>query len=149
MQIQIFTVVVHNNSEELAKLNSFLRGHKIIDIDKQFVNNGQESFWSFCIRYIENGLTLSNVAKTEKTDYKNVLDETTFKTFSQLRSIRKKLAEEDAVPAYAVFTDEELANIARLPEINNNDMLKIKGIGIKKVEKYGKRIQELTKTDTE
>ncbi len=44
--------------------------------------------------------------------------------------------------AYAVFTDEELSNIAKLDEITAPNMLKIKGIGEKKVEKYGQRFEQ-------
>lgn len=78
--------------------------------------------------------------KREKIDYKNILNEPTFLKFSQLRIIRKQLAEKDVVPAYAVFTDEELAGIANLPEITIKTMQTVKGIGVKKIEKYGTAI---------
>ncbi|MBR6355074.1 MAG: HRDC domain-containing protein [Paludibacteraceae bacterium] len=61
----------------------------------------------------------------------------TFAVFSQLRSIRKQLAEQEAVPAYAVFTDSELAEIAKLESIEPNAIQTISGIGQKRVEKYG------------
>lgn len=81
-------------------------------------------------------------AGKEKIDYKQVLGEKEFAIFSILRTIRKQLAEEDAVPAYAVFTDEELAGIAQLPEILIKKLTSVKGIGDKKVQKYGKLLVE-------
>jgi superfamily II DNA helicase RecQ len=45
-----------------------------------------------------------------------VLDDATFKRFSALREIRKRVGQEDGVPAYAVFTDAELAEIDRIAE---------------------------------
>ena len=48
-----------------------------------------------------------------------VLDGRTFEVFSKLRVFRKQIAERDAVPAYAVYTDAELAEIAKLERITS------------------------------
>ena len=53
------------------------------------------------------------------------------------------------MPAYAVFTDEELAGIARLPVLEVSKLISIKGIGDKKVEKYGNQLIELFKSKIE
>lgn len=76
--------------------------------------------------------------KKARVDYREVLDESTFKRFSQLRQIRKKVAQEDGVPAYAVFTDEELAALARVPKLTAEAMQSVKGIGEKKLARYGR-----------
>ncbi len=78
-------------------------------------------------------------------DYKNVLSEEHFKVFSQLRAYRKQIAEQDAVPAYAVFTDAELALLAQSADLTEQSMLKIDGIGKKRVEKYGALLIELSR----
>jgi superfamily II DNA helicase RecQ len=145
MQVQIFSIPAIENKEELQKMNAFLRGHKIIDIEKQFVNNASESFWSFCIRYInsDNQLSLNPQTQKAKVDYKEVLEEKTFAVFSKLREIRKEIAQADAVPAYAVFTDYELSEIAKLPVISESTIQSIKGIGQKKAEKYASQIQSI------
>jgi len=46
------------------------------------------------------------------------------------------------MPVYAVFTNEELASIAALEEILPETIKKIKGIGDKKTERFGKRLVE-------
>jgi len=145
MQIQIFSVPAIENSEELQKINAFLRGHKIIDIEKQFVNNGQESFWSYSPA--NNNANFNNNKKA-KIDYKEVLDEATFLKFSKLREIRKEIAKSDAVPAYAVFTDEELSEISKLSEITESSIQNIKGIGQKKAEKYASQIQNMLQNES-
>ena len=33
-------------------MNAFLRGHKIVSVEKHFVANEADSYWSFCIKYI-------------------------------------------------------------------------------------------------
>lgn len=100
----------------------------------------------FTIQYIDSEPnTQETFSSKEKVDYKNVLDTKTFAQFSKLREARKKIAQEDAVPAYAVFTNEELAEIAKLEEINDKTLLAISGIGEKRVEKYGTILTELMK----
>ncbi len=139
MQIQLFTIPITDNGSALEEMNRFLRGHKVLETDKHLVQNEHGATWCFCISYIANGNTATK-GKKEKVDYKNVLDPKIFEIFSELRKIRKQIAETDAIPAYAVFTDEELAGIAKLKELTVSNLRKIKGIGPKKVEKYGDRI---------
>jgi len=96
MQIQIFTIQAIENKEEILKMNSFLCSHKIIDIEKQFVNNGNDSFWSFCTRYINSDKQTSSGYQKEKVDYKEILDEKSFAVFSKLREIRKEIAKAES-----------------------------------------------------
>lgn len=143
MQIRVFTIPLFDNSAMTEEMNAFLREQKVLTIDRQQVSLGEQAFWTFCVTYIpQNSYATAQgkSAKTEKIDYKEVLDEATFDKFSKLRSIRKQLAEQDAVPAYAVFTDSELAEIAKLEIIDPANIGKIEGIGQKKVEKYGEAI---------
>lgn len=60
-----------------------------------------------------------------------MLDEEHFKVFSMLRKCRKAIADEDAIPAFAVFLDSELAEITKLEEINVKTLSKIDGVGKK------------------
>jgi superfamily II DNA helicase RecQ len=136
MQIQIFNFPAFTSQYEIDEMNKFLRTNRIIDVEKHFVESPDGSFWTFCVRYIE-GPNHPVFERKEKIDYKSVLDEQTFSRFIRLRDIRKEIAEKDAVPAYAVFTDAELAEIAGLSELSFKNMLSVKGIGLKKVEKYG------------
>ena len=142
MQIKIFSIPVVGGEDVNEALNVFLRSKKILQTESHIVNNNGSAFWSFCVKYLDDVVGVSPNERSErvKIDYRDVLDETTFKRFSKLREIRKQLAQDDAVPAYAVFTDEELSNIAKLPELSLSKIRSIKGIGHKKVEKYGQLI---------
>lgn len=73
----------------------------------------------------------------EKVDYKALLDAPTFALFAKLRDVRKGLAEKENLPAYAVFTNEQLAEVARRRCAVAADLGKIDGIGTARVEKYG------------
>ncbi len=138
MQIKTFTIPIVGGEAINEDLNLFLRSHKVLEVEKQLVLANGSGFWCFCITWMDGG---TGVEK-EKTDYKKVLDEATFKRFSHLRDIRKRLAQEEAIPAYAIFTDEELAALAKMEELTLASMKTVKGIGEKKIEKYGKHFIE-------
>ena len=38
-----------------AELNGFLRSHRVLSVDRRWVDQGTESFWSFCVDYLETG----------------------------------------------------------------------------------------------
>jgi superfamily II DNA helicase RecQ len=138
MQVKIISVPVVGGERVNEELNVFLRSKKILQMDKSLVNNDHQAFWSFCIKYIED--TYANDVEKAKIDYRQVLDEATFKQFAKLREVRKQIAQSEGIPAYAIFTDEELSGIAKLPEWSLSALKNIKGIGSKKAEKYGERI---------
>ena len=156
MQIRIFTIPLFDNTELTEEMNAFLRGHKVLTLDRQQITLGEQAFWTFCVSYLPSQ-TNSNMGQTQtkqaKTDYKEILDEETFAVFSQLRTLRKQLADKEGVPAYAIFTDAELSEIAKLEEIEPNKLKLIQGIGQKKVEKYGialcEKYKKLTKPEKE
>ena len=134
MRIKTFTIPIIGGEPFEAEMNAFLSSRKVLEIEKELVSEGKQAFWCFCITYVE-GETAQ--AAKEKPDYKKLLSEAVFGRFSQMREIRKRLSLEESVPAYAIFTDQELVSMAKLDELTIAAMKGIKGIGEKKVEKYG------------
>lgn len=147
MQIRIFNIPINDAGEMQAELNRFLSASRVLEIEQHFYQNEKGACWSFCVRFLNgNNTTFQPATAKQKTDYKEVLTENEFAIFSKLRVCRKTLAANDAVPAYAVFTDEELAGIACLPVMEADKLISVKGIGDKKVEKYGKPLLDLFKS---
>jgi superfamily II DNA helicase RecQ len=142
MQFKIFTIPVSDDGSATEEMNRFLRGHKALEVEQQLVSTKMGSHWHFCVKYLANATPLDGKLLTgvPKVDYKEVLDEKAFGVFSVLREIRKRLAEEDGLPVYAVFTNEELAGVASLDSITPEAMKKVKGVGEKKLERFGKRL---------
>ena len=138
MQIKLFTIPIGDSGAALDEMNCFLKGNKILEVQNQLISNENGAYWCFCVRYIEKTLYPTSFNKTKKVDYKQILDDATFQKFSKLREIRKKIAADEGIPAYAVFTDEELAGLAKLDIITQKNMLSVKGIGDKKVERFAK-----------
>jgi len=57
--------------------------------------------------------------------------------FEELRKLRRKLAQERGMPAYIVFGDAALRDMARKRPLNPADFLRVTGVGEKKLEQYG------------
>lgn len=57
--------------------------------------------------------------------------------FERLRILRSKVAEQENVPAYYIFTDKTLEEICSKVPKNSNEFLSITGVGQKKLERYG------------
>ncbi|WBO86419.1 DNA helicase RecQ [Hymenobacter yonginensis] len=57
--------------------------------------------------------------------------------FEALRGLRKRIADEQGVPPYVIFTDATLQEMAQERPINRVAMLGISGVGMKKFDTYG------------
>lgn len=154
MQLKFFTFSVLDNTNEEETLNKFLRSVKVLEIKRDIVTESGCNYWCICILYLPNQNNNDSIISTSKTkvDYRDLLSESDFKKFCELRKLRKQIADSDAVPAFAVFTDYELSEIAKLDMVSEAALMKVNGIGNKKIEKYGKKFCQLineTKEDEE
>lgn len=131
MQIKIFNVPIPGSEEMNEEMNTFLRSKKVLSVEQQVVQSPNGAFWCFCIRYVEGTIIPS------RKDYKEILNEESFQRFSRMREIRKSLSLKEGIPAYAIFTDEEMSELAKIEELTLASMKSVKGIGEKKAEKYG------------
>jgi ATP-dependent DNA helicase RecQ len=57
--------------------------------------------------------------------------------FARLRALRRRLAEEQGVPAYVVFSDATLAAMAALRPATREELLRVSGVGQVKADRYG------------
>ena len=57
--------------------------------------------------------------------------------FDELRALRKQLADEQNVPAYVVFSDATLAEMAARQPGTSAELLEVNGVGQTKLERYG------------
>lgn len=60
--------------------------------------------------------------------------------FEQLKAYRLKTSREEGFKPYMVFNNEELNTLIEIKPKNKDELLKVKGFGSKKVEKYGDAI---------
>jgi len=140
MQIKIFTVPIHDDGSALEEMNRFLRGQRVLEVEQYFRDHPTGAAWCFCVQYVagsSNSGAGANRRREKKVDYKEILDEATFNRFSQMRVIRKQIAEAEGLPAFAVFTDADLAELAKMEEMNAEALLKMDGINQKKAKRFG------------
>jgi ATP-dependent DNA helicase RecQ len=57
--------------------------------------------------------------------------------FERLRALRKRIADEQGVPAFVVFGDRSLIDMAARKPANEAEMLRVHGVGNAKLERYG------------
>ena len=106
--------------------NSFLKvtkaGMEIIQTDKKvsLLLPGQET--SFKVEKAKN--------IPQPKDETEVL-------FENLRRLRRKIAEEENMPAYVVFSDATLKEMAEKQPVDAFEMEEISGVGQRKLERYG------------
>jgi|SRR5208282_209743 len=144
MQLRFFTIPVNTGDETIAELNRFLAGHRILSIDRQLVIDGSNSAWAICVIFDDGGARPIS-AKRGKVDFKEVLSEPEFAVFARLRALRKELADGEGVPAYALFTNEQLAEMVRRRVTLCATLGEIPGVGDARVEKYGEKFLRILK----
>ncbi len=49
----MFVLPVKNLGPAEGEMKAFLRGHRVRAVKKEFVADGENSFWSFCVEYLE------------------------------------------------------------------------------------------------
>jgi superfamily II DNA helicase RecQ len=144
MAYRFFQVPVRDGGVAGEELNRFLRGHRVLSVDRRWVDLGTESYWSFCVDYLETGAASGPLARASsesrgKVDYRELLPPEQFAAFVKLRTLRQTISKEDAVPVYVIFTNEQLAAMVQKGAASKADLGRIDGIGEARIQKYGDR----------
>ena len=142
MRMKFFTVPVFDGESAEAELNRFLAQHRVLSAERRLVDAGMSSSWTVCVNFVDpaqvNGeATAVGSTKRNKIDYRAVLSEEEFAVYAKLRELRKTFADEAGIPAYAVFTNDQLAAMVRTRVKTKAALAKIEGVGDAKLKKYG------------
>ena len=144
MPIKVFTIPVRHADWAERELNQFVQSHRVLAVDRQWVDQGANSFWAVWVEYVAStGPAPTDAAPLvgkKKIDYKEILSKENFDVYLALRDLRKTLAAEDGVALYAVFTNDHLAQMVERRVKNKADLEQIAGIGEARMEKYGPRV---------
>lgn len=90
----------------------------------------------------ENALMLAvprlQLVKSSAKQKRRVISaQTDNKLFAKLRHLRKKIADQDSLPPYVIFSDVSLSEMSESMPINSTQFLSITGVGQIKLDKYG------------
>lgn len=107
---------------------------KITDTGKKYLTDNTE----IQIQIIDT-LTDKDITEFSKQEYD---------LFIELRELRRRLAQQNNLPAYTVCSDQVLREITIHKPIEEQQLLKIKGVGEKFIDKYGSLfIETINNTD--
>ncbi|MEZ4599558.1 MAG: HRDC domain-containing protein [Syntrophotaleaceae bacterium] len=146
MQWKFYRIPVNNCDSAEEEFNRFLRGQRVLAVHREFVAQGESSYWALAVEYLpgEKGSAGTRETKRkQRVDYRELLSQQEFVRFAKLREWRKTVAQEEAVPVYTILTNEQLAEIARNACRTLKQLAAIAGIGPGRLEKYGKGILSL------
>ncbi len=76
-------------------------------------------------------------ASRQRTDSDGPMPADDGDLFDRLRALRKSLADERGVPAYVVFSDKTLQDMAERRPGSPAELLEVHGVGLKKLAEYG------------
>jgi superfamily II DNA helicase RecQ len=140
MPFEFIQIPANGQGSAKEELNKLLRGGRIASVRKEFVANGEDSFWAFCIEFLDGALGVADRgrgAAGPKIDYKEILNEADFTVFARLRDLRKAVSDKEAIPAYSIFTNEQLAAMVTGKVESLTAMGTIPGVGAARLDKYG------------
>ena len=102
LQCKFFIIPVGDIEHSELEVNRFLRSVRVVNMQRDFVDQGPNSFWSVAVEYLSAAKSAGekNRLKKSKIDYKQVLSPEDFALFAQLREWRKGEAAEIGVPVY-------------------------------------------------
>jgi superfamily II DNA helicase RecQ len=139
MLFRFFSVPALDPDHGSEEVTAFLSNHRVIGVDRQLVANGSHSFWAICITYTSSeARTAGSTGKRPNKDYREILSEADFAVFARLRTLRLELAKrEPGLPAYALFTNDQLATMVRERITTPAALAALPGVGQARVDKYG------------
>jgi superfamily II DNA helicase RecQ len=143
MKLNFFWIPARDSCNSEAELNTFLASHRIVQIEKSFVAGDDGPGWSICAQTLPKEVMSSAPVAKEKTgkiDYREVLDEESFRIYAILRAWRKEKAAEQGVPIYTVATNDQLAKISRDRVQTKSGLEQIEGFGPSRIGKYGQEL---------
>jgi ATP-dependent DNA helicase RecQ len=146
-------LTVYGIGEKFSKKQWYVVCDRMLELENLHVNEHQG------LVLTNNGLSVLKGKETVliRADRLNVKAKTVKKSaaeifefdqniFESLRTLRQEIAKEQGVPAYIVFGDKTLKEMAASMPQTKEQMLQVGGVGEVKFERYGAQFLELIQT---
>jgi hypothetical protein len=88
------------------EVNSFLRSHRIVNIEKKLIDSERGTGWVFLVEYANTDGKSPSGSSAQRIDYREILSPGEYALYDKLRSLRKELSDKAGIPVYAVFTND-------------------------------------------
>lgn len=137
-------------------LREFIKDKEILSIRDHFFIKNEMPYLALVVKYNMLHPAIVNTrddsqGKQQKRDdsWRELLKESDMPLFNSLRDWRNELGKKEGLPPYIMFTNKQIALIAKERPQNGTKLGEIEGIGKAKVEKYGKEILAIISTKVE
>jgi superfamily II DNA helicase RecQ len=148
-QFRTFFISPFGEAGVCDELNKFLSSNRIVDVEKRLIDGERGTGWLFLVEYGNENKTLQTSTSSSRIDYREILNEQEFALYDKLRQLRKSISDEQKVPPYVVFNNEQLASMVKSPPASVKDIAKLPGVGEAKVKQYGARFLRFFAEQTE
>ena len=146
MKNKFFKIPVSNPNSTETELNNFCSTRSISHVERHFVPDGENSFWAIAVTYTDQDLKrLPKDKRSTRIDYKEILSSDDFSIYAQLRDLRADISKEEGVPLYAIFSNEQISEMAVKKITTKTALLKIDKIGKGRADKYGAAFIKIVK----
>lgn len=135
-QVSTFGLLARRTQQDIIDLIDFLTA-------EQFITLTDSKYPTLILQEKTLPVLKGNEAIHKKVSRKPEAIEGNDELFEKLRLLRKQLADRDGVPPYVVFADSTLREMSEVLPTSRDEMLKIKGVGEMKYEKYGSAFVDL------
>ena len=100
----------------MDEVNLFLRSHRILSVDRHFVQDGANSIWAICVSYLGEARPAAGDRREapEGRLSRGAFGARFRRCSPSSRNLRRNMAEREGAPAYALFTNEQLAEVVKL-----------------------------------
>lgn len=150
MAYKHYKIACAHPDEAEAAMNVFLASHSVLKVEGKLVECGLDSYWAYQVEYVAGSVSHSNQqtkGTSPRVDYKEKLNEQDFITYVRLREKRKEIAEAEAIPPFAIFTNAQLAEMVEKKCRTLDELKSISGVGESRLKKHGAVFLEMLDTE--
>lgn len=134
-----------DEGQQEAELNRFLRGHRILKVEHQFLE--RELQWAFLVSYLDGEqketAPIARRNEQKKFEPEKELDKEQLERYQRYSELRLNLAHKYAVKAYVVFTNRELGELAKFEKLGVEELRQVEGVGEARISQYGMEFLEM------
>jgi superfamily II DNA helicase RecQ len=148
MSLHFFFISAARPQPFQDELNQFLAAHRVVAVDRRWIEAGEASGWAICVEVAHGpgplppGLTATGAsaptpaAVSKKVDYRELLSPEDFAVYARLRTLRNAIGERDGIPPYQIFANDQLAAMVQKRVHTRAALAALSGVGPARMERY-------------
>ncbi|NCD33987.1 MAG: hypothetical protein EOL87_11315 [Spartobacteria bacterium] len=151
MAYKIITVPLPETADRETEVNAFLANHAVVGVQRRFIEKADEAFLVFLIEYVPGGaekIAQSTFTPSQpRKDWKAELEDDEFRVFNLLREERAKMADEEGIKVFNIFTNAQLVEMVKRNVTDKKSLSEIPQVGEGRIKKYGDRMLALLQSE--